>query len=1145
VTALADQAARDRIRTDLGTTLVVEAAAGTGKTSELVRRMLAVLMAGRARLDQMVAVTFTDAAAGELKLRLRTEIERKRRDAATPVADRERLTDALRLLEEARIGTIHSLCADLLRERPVEAGVDPRFEVAAEDVAAELFGRAFDRWFEAELAAPSEGVRRVLRRRTRNDEGPRALLRDAAWSLAERRDFPAPWRHAPFAREPEIDAILGECAALGAYAAAGEPRDRFTQSLAALGRFADGVRRREAVQDGRDYDGLEAELAVVARDRHWDWTGFRNTRSAFDKPALLERRGALHDRLERFLGAAGADLAPRLRDELWQVVLAYERLKASAGCLDFIDLLLRARDLVRDHAGVRADLQRRFTHLFVDEFQDTDPLQVELLFLLAADDPAERDCRRSRPVAGKLFVVGDPKQSIYRFRRADVALYEAVKRRLVEAGAALVHLSVSFRAVPNLQAAVNAAFAPRMRGDSPSQAGYVPLAPHRAGVDTQPAVVALPVPDPYGDFGRIVDWRIEKSLPDAVAAFVAWLVHDSGWTVTERSERDRPEARVAIRPRHVCLLFRRFRSVFADVTRPYVRALEARRLPHVLVGGGSFHTREEVETIRHALAAIERPEDELMVFATLRGPLFALSDGALLAFRERRGSFHPFRPVPQELPEPLGEVAEALAILRDLHRARNRRPIADTIARLLAATRAHAGLAIWPTGEQALANVTRLMDLARRAERRGITSFRAFVERLTADAERGEASEAPIVEAGTEGVRIMTVHRAKGLEFPVVVLADPTANETPRDPARYVDTERRLCAIRLAGCSPPELVEHADEERARDAEEATRVLYVAATRARDLLVVPALGDRRPEGWLGALNPVVYPAPGWGGRPESRTPAGCPAFGTDAVRARPDGVLRPDDAVTPGLHIPEAGGHRVVWWDPAVLELDVKELVGLRQHTLLRADEAGIRSDEGIRAHAAWLAGRERIRAEAAAPSLRIATATEHAAAMAGEAAEVAVESIAVPGERPHGKRFGTLVHAVLATVDLEAHPGAVAAAAELEGRLLGAPPEEIAAAAETVTRALVHPLLARAAAAARAGRCRRETPVALRRADGLLVEGVVDAAFLEDGAWTVIDFKTDVELAGRLDEYRRQVALYAEAIGRATGLAARGVLLQL
>jgi ATP-dependent helicase/nuclease subunit A len=1126
---LADQDARDRIRDDLDTTFVVEAASGTGKTTELVTRMVAVLTAGRARLDQMVAVTFTDAAAGELKLRLRKGIEDARRRAPSAALDA-----ALPQLEEARIGTIHSFCADLLRERPVEARVDPLFEVAPRDVADGLLDRAFERWFEAQLADPGPAVKRILRRRT-GDDGPRGLLRSAARELVERRDFPAPWRHDDgFDRDAAIDTLLVEIAALGAFAEAGNPDDHFVKSLTEVARFAADVHRREKLRP-RDHDRLEAELLAFARGKHWRWTGFRRVAGGFPKAELIERRDRLRAALDDFNRRAGADLAPRLRDELWPVVEGYEALKKRAGCLDFLDLLLRARDVVRDDLTVRGELQRRFTHLFVDEFQDTDPLQAEILLLLAADDPHERDWRKAKPLPGKLFLVGDPKQSIYRFRRADVALYERVKRQLAAAGAAVLDLGVSFRAVPAIQEAVNAAFAPRMD----SEPRYVPLSRHRDGVDTQPAVVAIPVPAPYGDFRTIVDWRIDDSLPDAVAAFVHWLVTESGWTVTER---ERPAERVPVRPRHVCILFRRFRAYLSDATRPYVRALEARHLPHLLVGGTSFHVREEVEAIRNALAAIERPEDELAVFATLRGPFFALGDGALLAFRERLGVLHPFREVPDDAPDPLREVREALDVLRRLHRGRNRRPIADTIGQLLAATRAHAGLAVWPTGEQALANVTRLMDLARRAERTGVTSFRGFVEWLTEQSEHGEAGDAPIVEDGTEGVRMMTVHGAKGLEFPVVVLADMTCNETRAEPQRWTDPDRELCVQRLAGCTPPELAEHAAEETARETEEATRVLYVAATRARDLLVVPVLGDQRYEGWLAALTPVLYPPPG--AAPETRQPPGCPAFGDEATPGRPANVLAPEHAVPPGLHRPEAGGHRVVWWDPARLVLDVQETVGLVQDRILAADERGVRAEEGKRDHDAWQAARRHVRDAAAAPSIRVVTATEHAAAGEEPAADVAVESIDARGPRPHGKRFGTLVHAVLAAVDLDAERAAVGGVTALQARLLGAPADETQAAVETVVAALRHPLMRRAAAAARAGRCRRECPVAVAR-DGVLVEGVVDAAFLEDGAWTVVDFKTDVEIGERAAEYRRQVAAYADAIARATGIPARGILLRL
>ncbi|MCC6764526.1 MAG: UvrD-helicase domain-containing protein [Deltaproteobacteria bacterium] len=1145
--ALADHRERERIATDLDATLIVEAAAGTGKTTALVARMVAMLAAGRGELHRMVAVTFTELAAGELKLRLRTGLERARLDTAPASDEARNLSRALGQLEEASIGTIHSFCSDLLRERPVEAGVDPLFEVAPADVADGLFDQAFHRWFEEVLKDPPEGVRRILRRPPRRGQSVRGLLRGAAWELKERRDFAAPWRAEPFAREREVDALMTELEILGRRAIDGDRNDYFYRSLAEIGDFVQEVLRREAIW-GRDYDGLEAELLQVAKTVHWHWVGFTSGPGAALKTTLRAERTRVQARLTSFVDAVGADLAPRLQAELWPVIERYQALKRNAGRLDFGDLLLVARDLLRRDPTVRRDYQERFTHVFVDEFQDTDPLQAEILLLLAADDPAQADWTAARPRAGKLFIVGDPKQSIYRFRRADVALYEDVKRRLLAAGALLQHLTVSFRAVPEIQTAVNAAFAPRMAGATPSQATYVPLVPARAAVATQPPIVALPVPSPYGDFGKVVDWQIEKSLPDATAAFVAWLVRESGWTVSEPDAPRRP-----IEPRDVCILFRRFKSFETDVTHAYVRALEARHLPHVLVGGSAFHVREEVEALRNVLGAIERPDDELAVFATLRGPFFALGDGALLAFREQYGTLHPFRRIPDDPPPGLAEVAAAMAVVRDLHRGRNRRPIADTIARFLAATRAHAGLAIWPAGEQALANVVRLTDLARRAERQGITSFRAFVERLAAA--DGEASDAPILEEGTGGVRLMTVHRAKGLEFPVVILADLTAKEAPGEPRRYSDGSRGLCAMRIAECSPPELLAHRDEEREREREEAARILYVAATRARDLLVVPVVGDERRDGWLAALHPVVYPDESRRRQPETATPVACPRFGLDSVLQRPDRAPGRERAVAPGQHVPEAGDHRVVWWDPKALELGVEESVGLRQQKLLEADASGESSERGVRAHAAWRATRERVRGEAGRATVAVATATAWAAAtaetgaapaeLAPLAAAVTVESArgGAPAERPAGTSFGVLVHAALSVVDLDAGSDAIAATVASQARLLAATATEVAAAVVVVRDALAHPLVRRAAAAARAGGCRREVALACVLDDGTLVEGVADLVFRDDDGWTVADFKTDRDVATRLSEYRWQLAAYARAVAGATGAPTRAVVL--
>ncbi len=1140
-----DAEARARIVNDLDATLFVEAAAGTGKTTALVGRLVALLRSGRGTLDRIVAVTFTEKAAGEMKLRLRTEIEQARAAADARSDERGHLDRALEQLELARIMTIHAFCADLLHERPIEAGVDPLFEMADEEESARLLDRAFDAWFQGVLADPPEGVRRILRRRPRrsDEEGPREQLRRAVGNLVEHRDFDAAWRRDPgFDRDGEIDAVMGELAELAELGEqASRADDWLARNLRNLGRFVAETRLVESVRGARDHDGLEGQLWRLARrdtgraKAGWKWRGSPRTRfGELDRDAVLARRDEVKARLDALLEASDADLAGCLREELRPAVRSYEALKARAGKLDFLDLLIRARDLVRTHAAVRAEFQRRFTHFFVDEFQDTDPVQAELLVLLAADAPEVTAWRQVRAVPGKLFIVGDPKQSIYRFRRADVMTYEAVKRQLAAGGADVLQLSTSFRALPALQQAVNAAFAPVMIGsDEGSQAEYVPLEPFRGPVKDRPALVALPVPRPYGDYGRIVNWKIDESCPDAVGAFVAWLMNESGWTVEGE----------AIQARHVCLLFRRFRSFGNDVTRPYVRALEARRIPHVLVGGRSFHDREEVLAIRNALAAIEWPDDELRVYATLRGPLFALGDDALLAYRHRVGGrLHTLRPHEPGLDASERAVAEALELLGSLHRGRNHRPISETIVRLLAAVRAHAGIAIWPTGEQALANCLRTVDVARRFEARGAPSFRAFVDHLDRQAEHGEAQDAPVVEEGTEGVRIMTVHKAKGLEFPVVVLADPTCSLVGRNPTRHVDAARGVWAEPLCGCVPHDLREAEELELRHDREESVRLTYVAATRARDLLIVPTLGDmdgRPDQRWLGMLDPVLYPP--FETRRKSAAAPGCPPLGADSVLERPESCDKgPTASVRPGRVRPEAGEHAVIWWDPSALKLDVEEEVGLRQQKVLEADRGGTRSRAGSRAHAAWQERRAETLARGGAESVRVARVVDLAAERRGEGKGVAVEEVALErAGRPGGRRFGTLVHAVLAAVDLEADEAAVRAVARVQGRILGAAEDEIEAAGRAAHAALAHPSMRRAAEAARRGDLRRETPVLLRLEDGRLAEGVVDLAFREKGSkgavWTVIDFKTDRELAVRRPEYEAQVALYAEAISRATG----------
>lgn len=1084
---------------------VIEASAGTGKTTALVNNIVEAIAAGTP-VEAIVAVTFTHAAAGNMKLRVRQELERQ--GAATPdVEIRARLAEAARSLDRAFIGTIHAFCAQLLRRRPVEAGVDPVFQELSQPDAMRVFDDVFRLWIEKRLASPSPALTRALARLSWREErdgaSPLDALRLAAWSLAEWRDFDAVWDKRAFDRDTRLAALIDKAESVADMRA--RNGRRFRDGLQPMAEFV--VRARKL-----DPNLAESELLRLPREMRW-------VKPQGSRDSVFAAWEELRATIEEFGSEADADLAAHLRDELWAVVGLYQAQKRLAGQLDFMDLLLHTRDLLRNDAA-RAELQRVYRRIFVDEFQDTDPLQAEILLLLAAADPTRRNWLDAAPEPGKMFIVGDPKQSIYRFRRADARLFHRICTALKTGGAEEGKLTSSTRSRKAIQAFVNAAF-------EKSIPEYLPLEGGVDGPGNQPAVIALPMPMPYGS-RNLSNLKIEECSPAAVAAFIEWLCKESGWKVRDSSTGEW----VDVRPQHVCILFRRFTNFGVDLTQEYVRALEARRIEHLLVGSKSFHRREEVGTIRTALRAIEWPDDELSVFAVLRGGLCAVLDDTLLRFKNAFGGFHVMRELPKDLDPEFEPIREAFALLRDLHRRRNYRPVADTIRELLETTRAHAAFAFRTGGERVLANVYRLTDLARSFEiGASATSFRSFVEYLENEYEVGDTSEAPVLEQEGGGVQLMTVHKAKGLEFPVVILADLTAKLTgPQSGDRYTDPDRRLCAQRLLWCAPWELREAREQEAQADKEEAQRVAYVAATRARDLLVVAAIGEAEHEGgWLSPLHDALYPP-----KEKWRTPAqapGCPKFGNSTVLNPPPD--HPEEvSVKPGLHLPKAGGQPVVWFDPAMLALEVAKSAGVEYEQVLSGTEE--QAVDGLRRYEEWR-GRRAVRInEASLPRFRVAVAEPLGAT--AEAECIPVETITLPLEpgRPAGRRFGRLVHEILQRADqLED----VAQLARIWARRHGLsdPQSDVAAAVARSALERISKLVPKGA------RRLRETPLLVRLEDGTLVDGRIDFAWSDGAQWTVVDYKTDRRERRRVG----QLQLYALALQQTSGLPARGIVLEI
>ena len=1201
----------------------MEAAAGTGKTTSVVSRVVEMVAADTARIGQIAAITFTEKAAGELRLRIRQGLESRIEDEEKDPgagARRGRLEVALSQLEEASIGTIHAFCATVLRERPIEAGVDPDFQILTDADQRAFFERVFRRFVDRQLENPGPGIARLLRRSRNPAVSPLEVLREAGRRLLDYRPFEAAWKRRSWDAGAAVEDLVEKPGGSGdeeipslfmiekLYRSL--PKDppgtrpnwlvRSMVAAADLGReirVRDASSGRDAGRDagrdsGRDIDWLEQALAELKVPGYSGRTpsGFRHAR---------KWRDAFRARLLAFQQESNADLAALLREDLRGLIEDYEAAKQKAGMLDFDDLLLRTQGLLRDHAEVREELGGRFRHIVVDEYQDTDPMQTEIVLLLTAPEPPGGDWRTAIPVPGSLCLVGDPKQSIYRFRRADVAHYLEVKERLLANGAAEIRLTTNFRSVPAICDFVNRVMKPVFEeapgiGGLARQVDYVPLHPAREPIREGVPLAAIPLA--HAPYAR----QLEEQEPKAVAGFVGGLI-DSGFRVSQADkEGTRP-----VEPSDICLLFRRFRTYGRLVPQPYADALRDLDISHSLAAVQTYIGSAELSFLRAALTAIEFPEDELSVYATLRGPLFAIPDQDLFLFRERHPKIR-LRPARARLLElddeaaprtgrrndagPTGRspdrtpdrtmdraIRDGLAFLYRLHRRRTHQPIAVTLQQLLGRNRAETGFAFWNAPDQVLSNLRRLAEAARAFEAGGGLSFRAFVEQLAAAAENPDAGSAHAIDEDVSGVRIMTTHTAKGLEFPVVILCDGAFQRHGRA-SRVVNAERRLYACDLgAGIVPWDLIEGAPAEEAEDLAELDRLLYVSMTRARDLVAAPvAEGDFPRDSLLAPVAAALKPLLGRGG-----------------ITPR---VAEPGQPSAPG----NARGGKPLW-------------------DLLRKDSADGAPEEGKAAEAAFVARRTRALEEGRAPSRAVASATALAAsapALAAPGTALAASStpLAAPGTeggaaevhqlatdpgRPRGVLFGELVHRVLERIPLDADEPAVrreAARASRElARELERPEELSTSVGAAVLGALGHPLLAEARRAEEHGRCYRELPLlhfenaagpaagsqpsrdrfetastleveasdegapaptpAGTRADGgdgpLLVEGVADLVFQPEsgGPWTVVDFKTDSrtpddpEFAAVEARYRRQVSLYARAVERATGQPAKAVLL--
>jgi ATP-dependent helicase/nuclease subunit A len=1070
-----DQPARDRAESGFDTTFLVEAAAGTGKTTLLVSRILNIVLAGRAKLPEIAAITFTEKAAGDLKVRLRQEIEKQlpERSESSPPELRRALAD----LEAMPVNTIHAFCADLIRERPVEAGVEPNFAVADELAAGLVLDETWEDWLAEALSSDDPRLRAALEAGI--VPGPRergVSMYSLARTLIDCRD-----------------ALAGEAMA---------PPWDFEQYVEAADRIAEEARQAAAIRDASC--SVESDTGSRGVDILTEWMA---RRPKSDADALLlwlsQPLKGVHSRIGnqkywsskeslqvmRSHAVAARELAEEAGIQaghriLYGLVAAlrpfverYEQAKRDQRLLDFDDLLIVARDMLLRSREARDHFKRSFKFLLVDEFQDTNPLQAEIAFLLCEREGAfAARWEEAQLHPGKLFLVGDPKQSIYRFRRADLDLYGRVKK-IVEWQGETLQLAVNFRTVPALIGGLNPLFEPLMRGpvvrngEERFEPEHVELKAFRK--DEAPGPRLLLVPPPEGVEGEDVEsWRQLES--SCIAATIRNLV-DEG----TRLGGGRP-----VKYSDIAVLYGK-----GMVLNALEEALRAHEVPYQVAGGKHYYSRLEFQDLLSVLTAVDNPYNGPAVVGALRSPFFGCSDPALAGHVAAGGRFNYLEDF-----EGPREAADAFVVLRKLHEDRRKETPDAVIASLFRATQALQIYAMKPHGEQRVANLLKVADMARGLVEAGVSSFSVVVRHLAEMEQTGQSEgESPVAEAEEDFVRLITFHKSKGLEFPVVFLAFLGQGKRGPD-AFFLDAESRQLQIKVGELESSGFKEAVEEEKDRAEYEERRLFYVGATRARDLLVVPVYwarqvkekdedGKERPgEQYMLKYLSERFPRNSeddWGGCVMDASGLDLRRRSSESLRFRP--ALQ--EELPPNALAFKA--HRDAW--SARLSARVAELNAARG--LATPSALHRRSEEG--------------------------------------------ETVPASRKASRGADFGELVHRLFERVDF-ASPQDLRPVAAIEAESLDLDAEAADMAVKMVERALRLPIFAERAV--RANEVHREVPFTVPTDDGLM-EGRIDLLIVEPDGAVIVDYKTDA-LAGedammlRAEYHRPQMEAYAAALTR-------------
>ncbi len=1029
-----DQPTREKVIHDLETTFSVQAGAGTGKTFLLTTRYLEIVKKRLAKPHEIVTITFTEKAAGELRERIQKRLEEK--------GDKELLLD----LDRAPISTIHSLATSIIRERPLQAEIDPNFE-QMDEISSQIFVQEmYEKWLS--LALRQEGQPFILA--TAAAIKP-SQIKDLAFTLYQNRDLLNQLDLTP----PKLEFSEAFQSIYEKIRSLSEFSERFCKNTNDAG-FLQIQQLRKEISESLDLTEEGKIRALLLRTNVKKGKGSQQNWESKDScQNMKEKVQELALQVEETKEKLRRKIFLQLLDWLLGFVAFVEKEKNVRGCLDFDDLLLRALSLFKKHPMILDSFRSKYKYILVDEFQDTDPVQSELVWLLAGAS-GDRSIWTDLDIPkGRLFVVGDPQQSIYRFRKADINTYRTSVEKLSPAV-----ISQNFRASSHLIDGVNQLFS------TVFPSNYQPLSPDASRPKPKLNASFIRI-EPSISEGKYSTRQRRRQESQAIAGFIHHVITHPSFQLYDRDQK-------VFRPYN----YGDFVVLFPTMTDVdfFEEQLRQFHIPFSLEGGKNFYGRWEIHGLLSILYAIEHPTDRIAVVAALRSILLGFSDQALVDWIQECDSFD-YRSINGDLFSP--EAKEALELFQTLHQSKNEKKPSELIRSVLTFTRAIPITLLRFHGEQAAANLQKMISLAQELESREVMTLGRFIRWIESRSEEAEKQgESPLSESGENVVHLMTIHKAKGLEFPCVILANlasqPNIREqviadrlTHRLEIGIGDKKNRACTSGYE--------EALEKEKTEIQEEKARLLYVAMTRACDLLVLPKfLPDRGKPFFWNLLEEA------W------KESIPCQTFTEEDFSLKaPDGPLTE--------HFQDFEENAPERFQSLQ---EVHEWTHRRQETWVQGISLGTATGEKTFAEHP---SRDFI------PRLREIPATQM-----GSVFHQTMEHF--PWQQEH------LLEQTLQQISLE--NGIHDYLEELQN---------------LVSQTLTHPVMSRAKGAKNLW---KEVPFS-RHEHGNLIEGVIDLVFEEAEEWIVLDYKTDriskEEVPQRAEMYRGQMQTYAHALKALTG----------